>query len=110
MKIEIFGKDYNVSDSLKAITEKKCSKLDKYFEDDENAVAKIVVTREGETYTTELSVIYRSLTFRATAASATPFDNIDAVIPRLLGQIRKQKDVWGKSKKGADNVYEEEEL
>ena len=37
MKIEIFGKDYNVSDSLKAITEKKCAKLDRYFGDDENA-------------------------------------------------------------------------
>ena len=27
MKIEIFGKDYNVSDSLKAITEKKCEEV-----------------------------------------------------------------------------------
>ena len=73
MKIEIFGKDYNVSDSLKAITEKKCAKLD------------------------------------PEASSDSPFDNIDLVIPRLLGQHRKQKDIWGKSKRGSENVYEEEE-
>lgn len=109
MKIDIFGKNYNVSDSLKAITEKKCSKLDKYFGDDEDAVAKFVVTLEGGNYTTEMSVTYRSLVYRASAQSDSPFDNIDEVIPRLLGQIRKQKDIWGKSKKGAENVYEEEE-
>ncbi len=109
MKIEIFGKNYNVSDSLKNITEKKCAKLDKYFQDDENAVAKFVVTLEGNTYTTELSVTYRAQSYRATAESDTPFDNIDEVIPRLLGQIRKQKDIWGKTKKGTENVYDDEE-
>ncbi|MFR5832667.1 MAG: ribosome hibernation-promoting factor, HPF/YfiA family [Acutalibacteraceae bacterium] len=110
MKIEIFGKDYNVSDSLKAITEKKCAKLDKYFNDDDDAVAKFVVTLEGGTYTTDMTVVYRSQSYRAEASSPSPFDNIDEVIPRLLGQIRKQKDIWGKTKRGAENVYEEEEV
>ena len=32
MRIEIFGKNYNPSDSLKAITEKKCAKLERRFE------------------------------------------------------------------------------
>ena len=57
MKYEIFGKDYNVSDSLRAITEKKCTKLDKYFHDDEDAVAKFIVTLEGGTYTTDMTVV-----------------------------------------------------
>ena len=56
MKIEIFGKDYNVSDSLKAITEKKCAKLDRYFGDDENATVKFIVTLEGDTYTTDMTL------------------------------------------------------
>ncbi len=109
MKIEIFGKDYNVSDSLKAITEKKCAKLDRYFGDDENATVKFIVTLEGDTYTTDMTVVYRNQTYRAEASSDSPFDNIDLVIPRLLGQHRKQKDIWGKSKRGSENVYEEEE-
>ena len=108
MKFEIFGKDYNVSDSLKAITEKKCAKLDKYFHDDADATAKFIVTLEGGTSTTDMTVVYRSQTYRAEASSDSPFDNIDLVIPRLLGQIRKQKDIWGKTKRGSENVYEEE--
>lgn len=107
MKIEIFGKNYNVSDSLKAITEKKCAKLDKYFHDDEDTVAKFIVTLEGGTYTTDMTVVYRSQTYRAEASSDTPFDNIDLVIPRLLGQIRKQKDIWGKAKRGSDDEEED---
>ena len=109
MKIGIFGKDYNVSDSLKAITEKKCSKLDKYFHDDDKAVASFVVTLEGGTYTTDMTVVYRTQTYRAEASSDSPFDNIDLVIPRLLGQIRKQKDIWGKAKRGSENEYDEDE-
>lgn len=107
MKIEIFGKNYNVSDSLKAITEKKCAKLDKYVDDDEDAVAKFIVTLEGGTYTTDMTVVYRSQTYRAEASSDTPFDNIDLVIPRLLGQIRKQKDIWGKAKRGPEDEDED---
>ena len=90
MRIEIFGKNYNPSDSLKAITEKKCAKLERRFED-ENAE----VTSKG-------------ISYRASAMSDSPFDNLDEVIPRLLGQMRKQKDIWGKDKKGTPNVYEEE--
>ena len=63
MRIEIFGKNYNPSDSLKAITAK-------------------------------------GVTYRASAQGESPFDNIDEVIPRLLGQVRKQKDIWEKDKKG----------
>ena len=110
MKVEIFGKNYNVSDSLQKITEKKCAKLDKYFSDDKNAVAKVQVTLENGDYETELTVTYKTQTYRASAISQTPFDNIDLVIPKLLGQIRKQKDIWSKGKKGKPNQYDEEDI
>ena len=70
---------------------------------------RFIVTLEGGTYTTDMTVVYRSQTYRAEASSDSPFDNIDLVIPRLLGQIRKQKDIWGKTKRGSENIYEEEE-
>ena len=107
MKVEIFGKNYTPSDSLKAITEKKCAKLARRL--DEDAEAKFTVTLENGDYTTDLTVTTRGITYRASAQSQSPFDNLDEVIPRLLGQMRKQKDIWDKDKKGALNVYEEEE-
>lgn len=107
MRIEIFGKNYNPSDSLKAITEKKCAKLDRRFDDD-NVEVKFTVTYENGDYTTDMVVTSKGLAYRASAMSGSPFDNLDEVIPRLLGQMRKQKDIWGKDKKGSPNVYEEE--
>lgn len=56
LSIEIFGKNYTVSDGLTNMTLKKCSKLDNYFKDDENARVNFTVTLEGDTYTTDLVV------------------------------------------------------
>ncbi len=108
MKLEIFGKNYNPSDSLKTVTEKKCAKLKRRLAKDEDAQVKFTVTLESDVYTTDLTVVTRGITYRAQAESSSPFDNVDTVIPRLLGQMRKQKDIWGRDKKGAPNVYEEE--
>ncbi len=94
LNIEIFGKNYTVSDGLVNVTNKKCSKLDNYFKDDENAKVTFNHTLEGDTYTTDLVVSTRGITYRATAASDSPYTNLDLVIPKLLGQVRKQKDIW----------------
>ncbi len=108
MKLEIYGKNYTPSTSLISITEKKNAKLDKVFADDDASTAKYVVTLENGTYTTELVVIYRTIVLRASAVSSSPFDNVDSVIPKLLGQFRKQKDIWQNSKK-AKEYFEEVE-
>ncbi len=100
LTIEIFGKGYTVSDGLKDITTKKCSKLDKYF-DAEGTSVKFIVTLEGNEYTTDMTVVYRSQTYRAGAVSDSPYNNLDVVIPRILGQLRKQKSIWGKRGVGA---------
>ncbi len=100
LTIDIFGKGYTVSDGLKDITAKKCSKLDKYF-DAEGTLVKFIVTLEGNEYTTDMTVVYRSQTYRAQAVSDSPYNNLDVVIPRILGQLRKQKSIWGKKGIGA---------
>ncbi len=102
LSIEIFGKNYTVSDGLKEMTLKKTSKLDNYFKDDENARVSYCVTLEGDTYATDLTVTTRSITYRATAESSDPFTNLDLVIPKLLGQVRKQKDIWAKKGEAVD--------
>jgi putative sigma-54 modulation protein len=96
LNIEIFGKNYTVSDGLTNVTLKKCSKLDNYFKDDENAKVNITVTLEGDTYETDLVVSTRGLVYRASAASDSPYTNLDLVIPKVLGQVRKQKSIWGR--------------
>ena len=109
MKLEIYGKNYNPSDSLKAITEKKSEKLARRLKGDDNAQVKYTVTLENGIYSTDLTVVTRGQSYRAEVESDSPFDNLDTVIPKLLGQMRKQKDIWGKSKKGSPNVYPDSE-
>lgn len=105
MKIELFGKNYNPSDSLVKITEKKCEKLARRLKDDKDAAIKFNVTLEGNDYTTDALLVSRSIEYRATNVSNDPFTNVDAVIAKLSEQMNKQKDIWEKGKKGSPNEY-----
>ena len=69
MKIEINSKNYNVSEKLKDIIEKKVQKLDKYFNDD--AVAKVNCKNEGK---------------------LNMYENIDLALPKIERQIIKYGD------------------
>ncbi|MCQ2409575.1 MAG: HPF/RaiA family ribosome-associated protein [Clostridia bacterium] len=109
MKIELFGKNYDPSDALKQITEKKSEKLARRLKGDPDATAKFNVTLEGDKYTTDLLVVTRSIEYRAENTSDDPFTNVDIVIPKILAQMEKQKDIWGASKKGTPNEYPEED-
>jgi len=109
MKIELFGKNYNPSESLQKITEKKCEKLARRLKGDPDASIKFVITLEGDKYTTDALIVSRSIEYRAENTSDDPFSNIDIVVPKLLGQMEKQKDIWDKTKKGTPNEYPEEE-
>lgn len=110
MKLEIFGKNYDPSDSLKSVTEKKCVKLERRLSGDADAQVKITVVFENGVYTTDMVVASRGQTYRAEAQSDSPFDNLDIVIPRVFGQMRKQKDIWGRGKKGSAAEYIEEDF
>ena len=90
MKIYFFSKNYKVSDKLKDVTEKKISKLDKYFKD-EDVVAKVTFKAEKTSCITEIMLDYNGKLVRATNASDNFYDNIDAVLPKIEGQIRKHR-------------------
>lgn len=101
MKIEIVGRNYNVGDHLKDITEQKLAKLDKYFEDDQT-YAKVSFKKESSTsQTTEVMLEYAGKFVRATATSDNFFENLDKVLPKLEGQIRKYRTRFDKSSKNA---------
>ena len=53
MRLEILQKNYEMSDKLREIIDKKVNKLSKYFEDD--TAVKIVLKKEGEKYKMEFT-------------------------------------------------------
>lgn len=100
MKFDIYAKNYEVSEKLKSITEQKLAKLDKYFKDDD-AVAKVNFKKQGNSLTTEIMLDYNGRLVRATASSDNFYDNIDVVLPKLEGQIRKHRTRFDKHNKNA---------
>lgn len=98
MKIDIIGRNYEVSDRLKEITNQKLSKLDKYF-GDIDAKAKVCFKKETSTLTTEVMLDYCGKFVRASASSDNFYDNLDIVSPRLEGQIRKYRTRFDKQQK-----------
>ena len=72
MRIEITSKNYNVSEKLKAIIEKKVGRLDKYFNDD--AVAKVNCRQEGNLNKLELTVRSKGLFYRAEVFKKKTFE------------------------------------
>ena len=105
MNIEYVGKDYNVSDSLKKITEKKSKKLKKYLGDE--TALKYTITLTNETYHTELTANYMGSLIKAESEASDPFKNLDVVIPRFEGQARKLKTAKDKPKRGWKKTYPE---
>ena len=100
MKIEIIGRNYNVSDKLKDMTEQKLAKLDKYFGDGETE-AKVSFKKQASSLTTEVMLNYLGKFVRATATSDNFYDNLDVVLPKLEGQIRKYRTRFDKMNKNS---------
>lgn len=100
MKIEITGRNYNVTERLREITEQKLGKLDKYFSDSDT-LAKVCLKKEASSLTTEVMLEYAGKFVRATATSDSFYDNLDSVLPKLEGQIRKHRTRFDKSHKNA---------
>lgn len=98
MKADIVGRNFEVNEKLKNIAEQKLAKLDKYFGDEE-AKAKVVFKKEGNLLTTEIMLTYVGKLVRASASSDNFYNNLDVVLPKLEGQIRKYRTKFDKHNK-----------
>ena len=98
MKIEVIGRNYEVSERLKEITDRKLSKLDKYF-DGEDTKVKVCFKKQAQSLTIEVMLDYAGKFVRATASGDNFYDNLDVVIPKLEGQIRKYRTRFDKHQK-----------
>lgn len=96
MKVEIISRNYNASDHLKEVLEKKVEKFSRYFEDD--AVIKISLKQIGkDKYGMELTIFFAGNNIvRSEVISDNMYNNIDLALPKIEGQIRKYRTKLGK--------------
>lgn len=99
MNLNITGKDFELTDSIKNYITEKVGKLEKYFGSDFDAVATLKI--EGNNQVAEIRVNIASETFKAATASKDLYASVDKDIEILEGQIRKSK-----TKKDKQNMLE----
>lgn len=99
MNLNITGKDFELTDSIKNYITEKIGKLEKYFGSDFDAVATLKI--EGNNQVAEIRVNIASETFKAATASKDLYASVDKDIEILEGQIRKSK-----TKKDKQNMVE----
>lgn len=90
MNIKITGKDLKATEAIKDYTEKKLTRLVKYF-DTEDLDASVIIRTERESQIAEINVSYRGDNFRAVTEHKDLYASIDKDIEILEGQIRKSK-------------------
>lgn len=117
MKFDIVERNCNINDHLKRIAEQKLAKLDKYF-NGEDTNAKVSFKREANSLTVEIMLDYCGKLVRATATSDNFYDDLDLVLPKIEGQIRKhrtrfdqhQKNMAFKENAVYETAYRSEEI
>jgi len=104
MKINITRKNFNPSDNLINLIEKKMTKLDKYFSQD--TVANIMLSNEkGARQKLEATIIAGGFIFRAEEVNADIFYCLDKVIDKLSTQMSRFKAKLVKQHKDQKEVF-----
>ena len=99
MNLNITGKDFELTDSIKNYIEDKVSKLSKYIGDDFDATATLKI--EGNEQVAEIRITFAGEVIKAVTASKDLYSSVDKDIDILEGQIRKIK-----TKKDKQNMTE----
>ncbi len=89
MNLNITGKDFELTDSIKNYIDEKISKLSKYIGDDFDATATLKI--EGNEQVAEIRVTFAGEVIKAVTASKDLYSSVDKDVDILEGQIRKIK-------------------
>jgi putative sigma-54 modulation protein len=89
MKITFLLRHVTIDDKTKAIIEKKIGKLDKFFDDEQEAL--VTLRKAGETEILELTINASGMIFRSEVKSESYLRAIDVAVDVIERQIRRNK-------------------
>lgn len=90
VKIMTYGKNMDITPSLKEYAEEKVSKLQRYFED-ESIEVQISLEVEKERHIVEVTAFVSGIILRGEEVTGDMYASIDGVIEKLERQIHKYK-------------------
>jgi putative sigma-54 modulation protein len=91
MKVDITGRHIDVTDGLRAHTEDKLAKLERFL-DGSDGEAHVVLFIEKHRHVAEIQVKHRMGTFAGTEETGDLYVSIDSVVDKIEKQIRRFKD------------------
>ena len=89
MKIKTLLRHVVIDEKTKAIIEKKIAKLDKFFDDEQEAL--VTLRKAGDTEILELTINAAGMIFRSEVKSESYLRAIDIAVDVIERQIRKNK-------------------
>lgn len=99
MRLDIRGKNLEITDALKDYTTKRLSKLEKYIDDVKEA--QIALSVEGDGHKVEVTIPLNGVLLRGEEASDDMYSSIDLVVEKLEKQIEKYKTRLYRNNRGA---------
>jgi len=91
MNYNIRGQRVQVTEALREYTEKKLSRLEKYFEPSITSEVNVTLTVTKGQHTVEVTIPFSGIILRAEEKSEDMYASIDLVVDKLERQIRKHK-------------------
>lgn len=107
MKIMTYGKNIDITPSLKEYVEEKVSKLEKYFEDDP-IEANVTLEVEKERHIVEVTAYVNGIILRGEEETGDMYASIDGVLEKLERQVHKYKTKIHKKLIEKKQEYKEE--
>src|SRR5690554_7893242 len=108
MKLNFVGKNMEVTEALKNVTEKKLGKLDKYFQKD--AEGNVAYSVERNRKIIEVTINLPGTILRAEESSDDMYASIDKTVDILERQVRKHKTKLQKRYRNNDTIRFENEI
>lgn len=99
MRLDIRGKNIEITDSLKEYATKRLSKLERYIDDVK--VAQVALSVEGEDHKVEVTIPLNGIILRGEETREDMYTAIDMVEEKLEKQIEKYKTRLYRSYRGA---------
>ncbi len=99
MRLDVRGRNIEMTDALKDYTTKRLSKLEKYIDD--ARIAQVALSLEGENHKVEVTIPLNGFILRGEVTAEDMYSAIDMVVEKLEKQIEKHKTKLYKSHRGA---------
>jgi len=103
MKVNVSGKNFNVTKALKEYAEKKVGKLERFF--DTEVDAQVTLSVEKDRHIVEVTMPLNGMLLRGETETNDMYSSIDVVVDKLEKQIEKYKTKIARSIKKTPFKY-----